>query len=73
MPIYRHLQNSGFDPEQAKAVGQAFEQTLAALGLKDRSDPLVEIIATKIIEIGQHGERDAGRIRDQAIKAFTTN
>lgn len=70
--IYRLLQNSGFQPEHAEAMGQAFEHTLATLGLKDRADPLVELIAKKIIEIGQQGERDPQRMRDLAIKAFTT-
>ena len=70
IPIYRLLQAAGFEPEQTKAMGQAFEQTLAALGLKDRNDPLVELIAKQVIDIGQRGERDPEQIRDQALKAF---
>ena len=51
---------------------QAFEETLAQLGLVDRADPLVELVARKIIELGQQGERDPERIRDLAVMAFTT-
>jgi hypothetical protein len=42
MPIYRLLQNSAFEPEHIQAMEQAFEETLAQLGLVDRADPLVE-------------------------------
>jgi hypothetical protein len=71
MPIYRLLQNSGFEPEHASAMGKAFEEALAVLGLVDRSDPLVDLVAKKVIEIGQQGERDPAHIRDMTVMAFT--
>jgi hypothetical protein len=71
MPIYRLLQNSGFEPEHVSAMADAFEQTLPKLGLIDRADPLVDLVAQKVIEIGQQGERDAARIRDMI--AFTSD
>jgi hypothetical protein len=72
VPIYRLLQNSAFEPEHVQAMEQAFEETLAQLGLVDRADPLVELVARKIIELGQQGERDPKRFRDLAVMAFTT-
>lgn len=71
MPIYRLLQNAGFDPEHVRALGEAFEETLATLGLVDRNDPLVELVARKIVELGQQGVRDPKRIRELAVTAFT--
>jgi hypothetical protein len=59
MPIYRLLQNSGFEPEHIRAMGKAFEETLAILGLVDRADPLVELVAKKVIEIGQQASATA--------------
>ena len=72
MAIYPLMQHAGFEPERIQAMGQAFEETLAALDLKDRADPLVLMVARKIIELGQRGAIDADHLRDQAIKALTT-
>ena len=48
-------------------MGSAYEQALAELGLKDRNDPLTEIIAKIIIEIAQTGEKDPKAICALAI------
>ena len=45
---------------------------LCRQGTVDRADPLVELVARKIIKLGQQGERDPKRIRDLAVIAFTT-
>ncbi len=45
----------------------AYEDALLALGLTDRSDPITEMLAKKIFEIAQTGERDPVRIRTLAI------
>ena len=58
-------------PDQTQAMGLAFEEALAALGMTDRTDPLVEIVAKKIIELGRQGVRDTRQLRDLTIKAFT--
>ena len=71
MPIYRLLQNCAFEPERTRALGIAFDQALTAHGLVDRADPLVELVAKKVIEIGEQGERDPRRIRDLTVMAFT--
>lgn len=71
MPIYPLLENSGFGPEQTKTMGEAFEDALVRLGLTDRTDPLTELVAKKVIEIGQQGERDPKRITDLTVMAFT--
>ena len=72
MPIYPLLRQSTFEPEHAQALGVAFEATLVAFGLTDRSDPLVSMIAKKIIELGRRGLRDPEQIRQQAIRELTT-
>jgi hypothetical protein len=71
MPIYRLLQNSAFEPEHLSAMATAFEQALADLNLVDRSDPLTEVIARKVIEIAQCGERDPIRLCEQTVAAFS--
>jgi hypothetical protein len=43
--------------------------TLQHLGLKERNDPLTEIIAVKIIELAQTGERDPVRMRELVLQS----
>jgi hypothetical protein len=40
MTIYGLLKNTTFGPEEIERLVPAYEQTLRALGLKDRSDPI---------------------------------
>jgi hypothetical protein len=68
MPIVRLLQYEAFGPEDIKVITAAFEGALSSLGLVDRADPLTEIVAKKIIECAQTGERDPIRLRDGALK-----
>jgi hypothetical protein len=66
--IYRLLQQSAFGPETIDLMVAAYEDCLRILKLSDRSDPLTEIIAKKIIEIAQTGIRDPSHMRQLALK-----
>jgi hypothetical protein len=68
MPIIPLLQNEPFGPEDVKVMTTAFEGALSALRLVSRTDPLTELVAKKIIECAQTGERDPIRLRDCALK-----
>lgn len=70
MAIYRLLQHAAFGPEEIERMTTAYEDALRELRLSDRTDPLTEIVAKKIIEIAQTGERDPARIRAKAIEAL---
>ena len=67
MAIQRLLQNSAFEPEQIAYMATAYEGALHELELANRTDPITEIIAKKIIEIAQTGERDPLQMRGRAI------
>jgi len=68
MAIHRLLQNSPFGPDEIARLVTAYEQTLKTLGLKDRSDPITELVARKIFEIGQTGIRDPTQLAQLAIR-----
>lgn len=68
LAVRRLLAKSPLGPEEIDILAKAYERTLHALGLVDRNDPLTEIIAKKIIEIGQTGLRDPSQISAQAVK-----
>jgi len=46
----------------------AYEQTLRALGLNDRSDPITQLVAEKIITVGRLGIEDPAEISKVALK-----
>ena len=68
MAIYRILQNSPFGPDEIARLVAAYEETLKTLGLKDRSDPITELVARRIIEISQTGVRDPAQLAKLAIE-----
>jgi hypothetical protein len=68
MPINRLLKDSKLEPEKVERLNQAYSYALRKLRLVDRDDPIVDIIAKKIIEVGTAtGARDVEQIADAAI------
>jgi hypothetical protein len=67
MPITIFLNGHKFDPETKRVMGVAFEMTRAALRLADREDLVVEIIASKIIELAKAGERNPDLLCERAL------
>ena len=70
MAIYRLFQNSPLGPEEISRLSESYERTLRTLSLVDRNDPLTEMIAKKIIEIGQTGVKEPAQISQLAIKGL---
>ncbi len=68
MPITRLLEESTFPPEQRHVLELAFNSTLRKLGLVDRHDPICEIVARKVIEIGSSGVANAVAIAEMASR-----
>jgi hypothetical protein len=71
MPIRRLLDNNAFGPDEITVMIGAFEDTLRALKLIDRNDPVTLLIAEKIIELARRGERNPVRLREEAIKSVS--
>ena len=71
MPIRQLLDSNVFNPEEVTMLRDVFEDTLRALKLVDRSDPVTSLIAKKIIELAGRGERDPARLRQEAVQAFS--
>jgi hypothetical protein len=68
MAIYRMLQNSTLEPEEISSITKAYEHALHTLCVKDRDDPLTEMIAKMIIKIAQSGIHDEAQLSALAIK-----
>jgi len=67
MPINRLLADSKLGPEEIKRLKAAYTYALRSLSVVDRNDPLTEMLARKIIEVGAT-ESDPAKISEIAIK-----
>jgi hypothetical protein len=68
MAINRLLKDSKLEPNVVEGLNRAFEQALRQLHLVDRNDPLTELVARKIIEIGAAGVSDPAEIAKRAVE-----
>ena len=68
MAIYRIFRERVFEPEAVICMAKAYEGVLVALRLTHRQDSITELVAKKIVEIAEMGERDPARLRDRALE-----
>jgi hypothetical protein len=68
MAIYELIQNSVFELDIERLV-TAYEQTLRALRLKDRSESITQLVADKIIAIGRLRIEDPAEISNSRSKS----
>lgn len=73
MTIHHLLESFAFGPEEIQSVVKAYDDALAALGLASCDDPATRLVAKKIIEVAQAGERDPIKIRRRAIEKLGTS
>jgi hypothetical protein len=68
MTMRRLLKESSFDPDEIERMLQAYEAALTLLNLKDREDPVTDLVASKIIQLYKADERDPARLCARALK-----
>jgi hypothetical protein len=67
LPLFKDV---AFDPELTCAMGEAFERVCRSLWDAGQPDIVKEVIARRILEIAQTGERDPVRLSDRAMLAL---
>jgi hypothetical protein len=70
MPITPFLNGVAYDPETRRVMGVAFEMACIALRLADRDDLANAMIAKRIIELAQAGERNPDLLCEDVVKEF---
>jgi hypothetical protein len=69
MPLSRFLAKSMLETDQIERLNQAYIFALRSPDLVDRNDPIVDIVARKIIEVAvTTGSRDPREICDTALR-----
>jgi hypothetical protein len=67
MHITQYLDGHRFDPETRRVMGVALEMARAALRLADRTDPITEMLAKRIIALARDGLRDPNLLCEWAL------
>lgn len=68
MPIRRLLAGSKLGTDEIEILTQAYDKAWRSLSVVDRNDPLSEMIAQNIIEIGATTIRDLAEIANAVVK-----
>lgn len=61
---------TAFDASEVEAMGQAFDAACATLQLSDEEDAFRKLVACKVIECAESGERNPQRIYDLVLSEF---
>jgi hypothetical protein len=67
MPINRLLKDGQLTPDEIELANKAFSHALNLLGLADRNDPICEMVARAVIEIGANGTKQPRKIAKMAV------
>jgi len=69
MAVYRLFKNKAFEPEAIAIMTNAYKDVCRTLGVSDR-DREADVVAKKVIEFSQRGERDPVRLREHVLQAL---
>ena len=70
MPIREWLEGTAYDPDEVAAISAAFDGVCQELGLSDRSDAVVEIVAKAVLDVARTDTVDAAEVRARALQAI---
>ncbi len=69
MPAISREPRESFEPEAVAIMGDALDESVRAFGVVDDASPAVGLIAKRIVELHQHGQRDPAWLRNLALRA----
>jgi hypothetical protein len=67
MPIKKYIPDTTFGPETIKDMTTAFERIRTILNLENPNDPLIAVVAKKVISLASQGTRDPKEIERLVI------
>jgi hypothetical protein len=70
MAVYHLFKDKAFEPETITMMTHAYTDVCRALGLHDRDHHEANVVAKKVIEFTQRGERDPIRLREHVLQAL---
>jgi len=70
MPIRPYLDGEFFDPELIDTMSRALADACTTLGLKDREDAAVRLLAMRIIQAVRDGVHDRALLKAAALEGL---
>ena len=70
MPIRPFLEGEFFDPDLIETMSQALADACKTLGLKDKDDAAVRLLALRIIASAREGIHDQELLKAAALKGL---
>jgi hypothetical protein len=70
MPVAGMFRRASADPAVVAVMGAAFERACRSLRDKGQPEIVQELLAERIIELAQEGERDPTELCEKALEAF---
>ena len=67
MPIRKYIPGATFGPEVIKDMTTAFERIRVVLNLENPNDPMIEVVAKKVISLVSQGCLDPKEIERRVI------
>jgi hypothetical protein len=67
MPIRKFIPGATFGPEAIKDMTTAFERIRVILNLENPNDPLIEVVAKKVVSLASQGIFDPKEIERRVI------
>jgi hypothetical protein len=61
---------AAFDPQTLRLMQFAHDRACRLLDIRDKADPMAEVVAKEIIRLASHGEREPQRMSRLAAKAL---
>ena len=71
--LEQELQTTAFGPDAIEAMHRAYEEACDDLGLSQKHNRVLELVALKIIEAAKTGERNVAALRGHALRALGLN
>jgi hypothetical protein len=65
--IYKLFEDASFGPDEIARMSSAYEMTLVTLQLANRTDPITQLIAAKVIQLFRAGQSDPALICQKII------
>ncbi len=70
MTVYRIYKNKPFEPEAITMMTRAYADVCHELGVSEGDQSEADVVAKKVIEFAQRGDRDPVRLRDHVLQAL---
>jgi len=70
MAVYSLFKNKAFEPETITVMTSAYADACRTLGVSERDHRQADVVAKKVIEFAQRGERDPVRLCEHVLEAL---